>query len=86
MKKIIISLSVILLCVGMASCSKVTPTADISNIPEGPFGKYEPGITLTSVRDIPNPAVVKYPDGDDEEKNAWIRSIKADMGIDVQYE
>ncbi len=86
MKKIIISLSVILLCVGMASCSKVTPTADISNIPEGPFGKYEPGITLTSVRDIPNPAVVKYPDGDDVENNVWIRSIKEDMGIDVQYE
>jgi len=57
-----------------------------TNIPEGPFGKYEPGITLTSVRDIPNPAVVKYPDGDDVENNVWTRAIKEEMGINVKYE
>lgn len=62
-----------------------TPTEPQRIIPEGPFGTYEPAITLTSVRDIPNPAFVKYPEGDDITNNVWIRSIEKDLGIRVQY-
>lgn len=50
-----------------------------------PFGKYDPPITITSVRDLPNPSIVKYPDGDDVENNVWIRTISEELGIDVDY-
>lgn len=50
-----------------------------------PFGKYETPITVTSVRDLPNPSVVKYPDGDDIENNVWIRTISEELGINVEY-
>ncbi|TAH66461.1 MAG: extracellular solute-binding protein [Anaerolineaceae bacterium] len=50
-----------------------------------PFGKYDPAITITSVRDLPNPSIVKYPEGDDIENNVWTRTILEELGINVEY-
>jgi putative aldouronate transport system substrate-binding protein len=50
-----------------------------------PFGKYETPITITTVRDLPNPSIVKYPEGDNVEKNVWTRTIADELGINVEY-
>lgn len=52
---------------------------------QDPFGKYETPITITSVRDLPNPAIVKYPVGDDIENNIWTRTIADELGINIKY-
>lgn len=86
MKKLTAALIILSISISLVACKPEEITDINSMIPEGPLGKYEPGITLSSVRDIPNPAVVKYPEGDDVENNVWIRSIKEDLGIAVEYE
>lgn len=62
--------------------SNVTPTPIVK---QDSFGKYEAPITITSVRDLPNPTIVKYPAGDSVENNVWTRTIAEELGIDIKY-
>lgn len=85
-KLILMALTIVMVISIFAGCNKTTSNdTGTTKVPEGPLGKYEPEITLTSVRDIPNPAIVQYPDGDDIENNVWTRAIKEDLGINVSY-
>ena len=49
------------------------------------FEKFDPPITVTSVRTIPNPATVNYLNGDSAESNEWTRLYKDRLGIDLKY-
>ncbi|NSW90799.1 MAG: extracellular solute-binding protein [Firmicutes bacterium] len=51
-----------------------------------PFGKYNPPITVKTVRTTPNPATVKYAEGDSPENNPWTRAYEEELGIKVKYE
>lgn len=96
-KLIALLLAAMLLLTCLAGCqsgedAKTTDTQKQENtVPDvpledaDPFGKYETPITITSVRDLPNPSVVKYPDGDDITNNVWIRTISEELGINVEY-
>lgn len=48
-----------------------------------PLGKYEPAITLTSVRDTITD--IKFPEGDDLGNNVWTREIEDVLGIKIKY-
>lgn len=48
-----------------------------------PLGKYDPEITITSVRS--DHAAYKYPDGEDISNNVWTREMQNTLGIKVQY-
>lgn len=89
-------LSVSLLAISAAGCQNTPSTASngsqasesssAGDVEKGdPFGKYETQITVTSVRDLPNPSVVKYPAGDDITDNVWTRTISEELGIDMEY-
>jgi putative aldouronate transport system substrate-binding protein len=65
--------------------SKGSDSSDSVTAEPDSFGKYEPVITITSVRDLPNPSIVKYPEGDDIENNVWTRTIEEELGIKVEY-
>jgi len=100
MKKACLPIRLVIVCLMagllLVSCSAptstptqgpgTTPTPVPTAEPADPFGKYEPAITITSVRDIPNPAVVKYPEGQDVENNVWITTIREELGIEVKYD
>lgn len=51
-----------------------------------PFGKYDPPITVKTVRITPNPATVKYAEGDSPENNPWTRAYEDELGIKLVYE
>ena len=53
-------------------------------VPAGPFGMYEPAITVTSVRYIP--PIAAYRPGDDINVNVWTREIEEKLGIKVKYD
>jgi len=57
--------------------------ADTTNEPDGPFGKYDPEITLTVV--VATGTWVTLPGDDNEENNAWTRAYKDDLGINIEY-
>jgi putative aldouronate transport system substrate-binding protein len=57
-------------------------TATAEKAPD-PFGKYEPGITLTAVRSTLS--AMKFPEGDDVSNNVWTREIESVLGIKVNY-
>jgi putative aldouronate transport system substrate-binding protein len=48
-----------------------------------PLGKYEPPITLTSVRSTLGS--MEYPEGDDIYNNVWSREIENTLGIKINY-
>lgn len=48
--------------------------------------KFDPPITITSVRITPNPATQDYQSGDDAENNAWTRRMLEKYGINLKYE
>ena len=50
-----------------------------------PFGKYNPTIVVTSVRTAPNPATVKYAEGESVDNNAWTQAYENELGIKVKY-
>ncbi len=58
--------------------------ARASAAPHDPFGKYEPTVTLTAVRDTI--AAFEFPAGDCIENNVWTREIEATLGIRVRYD
>ena len=47
--------------------------------------KFDPPVTVTAVRIIPNTATVSYPEGDSAENNVWTRRYLDEWGIDLQY-
>jgi len=70
---------------GMVSAAGGKETvAAKSKMEPGPWGRYEPGITLSSVR-FPSKAAT-YPPGDDQYNNVWTRDIKEKFGIDIKYD
>lgn len=62
-----------------------TKTADFAK-EDGPFTKYDPPITVRTVRTTPNPATVKYAEGDSPENNPWTRAWQEELGIIVKYD
>ncbi|GHV35343.1 sugar ABC transporter substrate-binding protein [Clostridia bacterium] len=62
-----------------SSAPSDTPSA---NTPD-PFGKYEPGITVTSVRQTN--AAATFADGEDYENNIWTRLAQDELGISMDY-
>jgi len=73
--------------------STSTPDAAQSNNPsqtpavalDGPFGKYSPEITVTTVRQV-NPSGGKGMPGMDIDSNIWTDAFKKDLGINVKNE
>ncbi len=55
------------------------------SVPPDPMERYDPPIELTSVRTIPHPAIVSYPEGDDVHNNVWTRAILDELGIGIKY-
>jgi len=67
-----------------------SPSGDASGSPSGsepeaadPFGKYDPPIKLTTVKQI-YPWLI-YPEGDNIDNNVWLREYQDVLGIDVDY-
>ena len=65
--------------IAMAVCMPVMLFAQ-----SGPFGKYDPAITVTSVRSMPIDA--QYRPGDDIYNNVWTREIEQKLGIKIKYD
>jgi len=66
--------------------SSTMPSQSASAAPAettGLLGKYEPGITLTSVQSNQS---FKYPAGQNADDNMWTREAKEKLGIDVKYD
>lgn len=51
---------------------------------EGPFGKYEPEITIRSVGSV-SPGAKYLPD-QTKEDNVWTREFKSELGINLKYD
>ena len=61
-----------------------------AGIPEGPFGKYDPPITLEFINfwqssDLDNYANLTEITGETIEDNRWTRLYRDDMGINITY-
>lgn len=54
-------------------------------VPGKKIEKYEPGITVTSVRVAPNAATQAYGPGEDAENNVWTQMLREKYGITVKY-
>jgi len=54
------------------------------NIPDGPEGKYDPPIHVTSVRGV-TPGIEYLPD-QTIENNVWTREFESELGIKLDYE
>jgi len=63
-----------------SSVSSPTAPAE-SEAPADPFGKYDPPVSITTVRSID--ANMKLPAGQSYEDNVWTRALSADLGINV---
>lgn len=62
----------------------VETTAPAATVDTDPFGKYEPAITLTSVK-MTNSSF-KYPAGQNVENNMWTEETKNTLGIDLKFD
>ncbi|MBB6730890.1 extracellular solute-binding protein [Cohnella zeiphila] len=49
-----------------------------------PMGKYDPAITVTMVRDMPDN--LTFPDGDSMDNNIYTRSYRDELGINLKYD
>ncbi|QJD81908.1 extracellular solute-binding protein [Cohnella herbarum] len=58
-----------------------SPSASAPAEEDGPFGKYDPPIEVTTVRAIN--AGVKFREGDSYDDNVWYRNYATDLGIKV---
>jgi len=56
-------------------------TKAAETMPDGPTGKYDPPIEVTTVRSIN--AGVKYQEGDSIDSNIWTRDFEKELGIKV---
>ncbi|MBM7567259.1 extracellular solute-binding protein [Paenibacillus sacheonensis] len=52
-----------------------------SGMEEGPFGKYDPPITMTTVRSLPD--VEEYRKGESLDDNLWTKDFSSILGINV---
>ncbi|WP_309119247.1 extracellular solute-binding protein [Paenibacillus sp.] len=92
----LISLTIAALATATAACSTGSPTGGESNPPagasepsaalaSGPLDKFEPEITLTSVRaDLGTN--YKYDQGETIDNNVWIQEYKEKLGINLTYQ
>lgn len=62
--------------------SSASPTGSSPQAAD-PFGKYEPSIKMTTVKQI-FPWLI-YPEGDSIDNNVWLREYRDVLGIDVDY-
>ena len=60
-------------------------TAGTTEPAADPFGKYDPAITVTSIRSTPNPATVNYLEGDSATSNEWTRLYEDRIGVKLEY-
>jgi putative aldouronate transport system substrate-binding protein len=67
----------------LASDTSASTETAAEQVAIDPLGKYEEGITLTSVRETYSS--MTYPEGDDITNNVYTRAIKEELGIEVQY-
>jgi len=67
-----------------AGGSTETATTAKAAVAAGPFGKYDPPISITSVRQQLGPTT-KYSDGDSFTNNVWTRAYKDELGINLSY-
>lgn len=67
---------------GTESTAESKETADTGKI--DPLGKYDPPITVTSIRGTD--ASFVFSDGDSMENNVYTRMIEKELGIKVQYD
>ncbi len=58
--------------------------AETGSEPSGQTGKFDPAITVTSVRPFSD-ATQGYAEGEDLENNAWTKLMEDKYGIDVKY-
>jgi putative aldouronate transport system substrate-binding protein len=65
---------------GAKESAGTTPGAAVS---AEPLGKYDPGITITLVREVGD--TVKFPKGDSLESNVWAKAYKDTLGITLSY-
>jgi putative aldouronate transport system substrate-binding protein len=66
-----------------AETKAAEPEATNIQAEDGPFARYEPGITLTSVKQYTT--AYQFPSGDDIDDNVWTREIKDALNIDMKY-
>ncbi|MEA4888560.1 MAG: extracellular solute-binding protein [Clostridiaceae bacterium] len=69
------------------SASSTTKASDMTTTASAadPFGKYDPPVTVTSIRATPNPATVNYLNGDSATSNEWTRLYADRLGINLEY-
>lgn len=65
---------------GTAGATQQTAAAEKPD----PFGKYEPAIEITAVRQSA-PVTVKYADGESLSNNVWTQAYENELGIKVKY-
>lgn len=65
------------------SASPADSGAATGGVPEGPAGKYDPPVEITTVRAI-NPGI-KFKEGDSYESNIWAKDFQDALGISIKY-
>ena len=53
--------------------------------PADPFGKIEPGVEISAVRQATPEQTVKYTNGDSDDNNIWTRTYEEKLGIKLNY-
>jgi putative aldouronate transport system substrate-binding protein len=96
-KKILSMILCLGLIVGLAACTTPATTGQTTKTttkqtgatttapPADPFGKFDPPITVTSIRSTPNPATVNYLPGDSATNNEWTRLYEDRIGVKINY-
>ncbi len=59
-----------------------TATAEEQAAVDGPFGKFDPPVEVTTVREVLQDA--KYPKGDSIDFNVWTRAYESELGIKMK--
>ena len=88
-KKVIVILAFMVAAIFAACADEGAPVAAEVAAPTaevGPLGRFNPGITVTSVRsDVSSSVYDIMLDGDDLENNPWTRAYYNELGIDLTY-
>lgn len=87
MKKLLLTVLSLLLVFTMVGCSKGGNSGEEEggNVSApGPFGKYEPAITLNAVRYLQDG--ISFAEGEAIDNNVWAKAYEEELGIKVNYE
>lgn len=74
----------LLVCVTFAGFGSPTTEDSGSQTAPGPFGKYDPPITIRTIKRASTTA--EFPPGDSTEENVWTREFQDILGINVTYD